>query len=244
MKKKFLIALPLMLVVSIFSSCSSEDILEKEDYVENDIYSIYNKCFSRADYNYKNIIYNVGSRGDNDCEYLLDYLLSLSEEEFSELKEKLCDDVLFNEDRDSIFNERFDELVEETSNEEVVAYINFVNRYAQMGGHSVEFIEENTVTFCPKIMHLSVLSAALFDRMISPEFLGQNGSRALSCRDRLALECGGMLVEHVLVNDIEAALGLETDDPGFMLIGCTEDVADIVKALESYRICEKRGYWI
>ncbi len=49
MKKKFLIALPLMLVVSIFSSCSSEDILEKEDYVENDIYSIYNKCFSRAD---------------------------------------------------------------------------------------------------------------------------------------------------------------------------------------------------
>lgn len=75
MKKKFLIALPLMLVVSIFSSCSSEDILEKEDYVENDIYSIYNKCFSRADYNYKNIIYNVGSRGDNDCEYLLDLSL-------------------------------------------------------------------------------------------------------------------------------------------------------------------------
>lgn len=232
----------------LFTSCSNIDseLGLNDDSKEFSVREIYSKYYKESLKNATLIdVYGDGDFLDmgktpidlpsEEYDSELAYLLSLSNTQLDSLAQ--CFTFGYTREEDEIAsNANIEDLISRTSEEDVNQLFDFMENYAQIGGHSITYVEDNVDSFCPEIKNLAIKSAAEFDRFTGTTLaqLNDDPIDGSFCKSILAMECGGSLVS-LAIN----LMGSE-EDP-FMIVGCGTDLLGIIDAVKNYHNCVSHG---
>ena len=176
----------------------------------------------------KGFVHKISREGD---ETLLNYLMSLSDEEIDSLENVIVKQYKVS-DFVEIYNAAIDSLINISSAEDVAALINVTDKYVTAGGHCAPELIERSKTLNPKLQPIAVNAGAKFDQFTDECFINapsQEEPEHWTCASKLALDLGGVL----LIDALDQFGGAATGQIEIMIAGMTCTVAQQMHILDT-----------
>ncbi|MDE5957527.1 MAG: hypothetical protein K2G78_04370 [Muribaculaceae bacterium] len=243
MKKLLLIN---MLVLGLMSCTSNEDpIASIEDQSLSEITEKYDNYKASAQYDieqtYKALAGSKSrSKGITSISgsELIQLLSSLSVETVDSLYRLYCTPQI-EQEYDNRYDEAIDELVKQSSLEEVQQFYNFTNSYIENGGHSMVMLSESIKGRAPIIQECMIGCAASIDEYLNtlPESRAANSY----CLQELTLKMAESAIQNEVVDIVGdaavAMIGVPGADVAVALGLAGYDLYDSIKMAHEYNLC-------